>query len=156
MRLTRRTYSEISEGDMTPMIDMTFQLIAFFMVLINFAEADQNQQIHLPSSQLAKPPEVARENTLTLQLTSEGKVLFATNEVSVPQVRTFLRREREFLRLKNIEAASTTIIVRADADAKTGQVEELIQICQELGFEKYVLRAKQEQINSAVSGGGRS
>ena len=38
---------------MTPMIDMTFQLIAFFMVLINFTEADQNQAINLPSSELA-------------------------------------------------------------------------------------------------------
>jgi len=27
------------EPDMTPMIDMTFQLIAFFMVLINFSQS---------------------------------------------------------------------------------------------------------------------
>jgi len=30
---------------------------AFFMVLVNFAEVDQNQAIHLPESTLAKPPE---------------------------------------------------------------------------------------------------
>ena len=43
---------------MTPMIDMTFQLIAFFMVLINFSEVEQDQRITLPASELAKPPEV--------------------------------------------------------------------------------------------------
>ena len=57
MRLTKRAATRIQEGDMTPMIDMVFQLIAFFMVLINFTEADQNQRIHLPSSELAKPPD---------------------------------------------------------------------------------------------------
>ena len=42
-----------AEGDMTPMIDMTFQLIAFFMVLINFAEDNNNQTIKLPASEIA-------------------------------------------------------------------------------------------------------
>ena len=30
--------AEFVEIDYTPMIDMTFQLIAFFMILINFSE----------------------------------------------------------------------------------------------------------------------
>ena len=38
-----------------------------------------------------------------------------------------------------------TPMERADARAKTGQVQELIGICQarEVGFEKFILRAKQ-------------
>ena len=43
----------LHEGDMTPMIDMVFQLIAFFMVVVNFSEVDQNELIRLPSSELA-------------------------------------------------------------------------------------------------------
>ena len=68
----RKKYDVTAEGDMTPMIDMTFQLIAFFMVLINFAEGDQDQRIKLPSSELAKPPEGAAEAPLILQLTKDG------------------------------------------------------------------------------------
>ena len=34
----------VMEFDMTPMIDMTFQLIAFFMVLINFDASDQDER----------------------------------------------------------------------------------------------------------------
>jgi len=40
MRFESSHSAAASEGDMTPMIDMTFQLIAFFMVLLNFSEAD--------------------------------------------------------------------------------------------------------------------
>ena len=41
---------EFVELDYTPMIDMTFQLIAFFMILINFSDAEQDQRVQLPSS----------------------------------------------------------------------------------------------------------
>lgn len=54
----RRTRGpSVSDIDMTPMIDMTFQLIAFFMFVVNFSEAEQDDRIQLPSSQLAKPAE---------------------------------------------------------------------------------------------------
>ena len=44
------------ELDYTPMIDMTFQLIAFFMILINFSDAETDDRVQLPSSAIAKPP----------------------------------------------------------------------------------------------------
>ena len=52
---------DLAEGDLTPMIDMTFQLIAFFMVLINFSQTETNDRVVLPSSQLVKPPEAPLE-----------------------------------------------------------------------------------------------
>ena len=154
MRLRRRRQAEFAEGDMTPMIDMTFQLIAFFMVVINFAEADQNERIHLPSSELAKPADVPPESPITLQLTKIGTVLLGGEEVPVAHFKPLLQREKQFLLLKAgpkqkaRAAANATIIIRADADAKTGVVQELIKICQDTGFEKFVLRAKQEEGNA--------
>ncbi|MFN7292338.1 MAG: ExbD/TolR family protein, partial [Pirellula sp.] len=58
MKIKSNLSSKMAEGDMTPMIDMVFQLIIFFMVLINFSQDDQNEKIKLPSSELAKPAEV--------------------------------------------------------------------------------------------------
>jgi biopolymer transport protein ExbD len=132
-----------SEGDMTPMIDMTFQLIAFFMVVINFAEADQNERIRLPESELAKPADVPFEMPITLQLTREGTVLLVGEEVPVAGLRSLLRREKEVLEFRGVKPSEATVIIRADADAKTGLVQELIKACQDTGFEKFVLRAKQ-------------
>ena len=50
MKFNKAKTSEILEGDLTPMIDMTFQLIAFFMLLINFTEIDRAEEIALPTS----------------------------------------------------------------------------------------------------------
>ena len=35
--------------------------------------------------------------------------------------------------------------LRADGNARTGQVQEIIKICQEKGFEKFALRAKYDE-----------
>jgi biopolymer transport protein ExbD len=145
MRYQVKHGAKFAEGDMTPMIDMTFLLIAFFMVLINFTEADQNERIRLPSSELAKPPETPLQLPITLQLTKEGTVLFIGEEVPVADLKSPLRRERELLERRGDNVADATIIIRADADAKTGKVQELMKICQDIKFEKFALRAKQEE-----------
>ena len=69
--------------DMTPMIDMTFQLITFFMFVMNFSEAEQDERIQLPLSQLAKPVEGAIETPITLQLTNSGSIIYALSLIHI-------------------------------------------------------------------------
>jgi biopolymer transport protein ExbD len=140
-----RTSSSVPDPDMTPMIDMTFQLIAFFMVLLNFGEAEQDARIKLPSSQLAKPPEAALESPLVLQLTSDDHVIFGGELLTIAELSRPLRAERRFLELNGLKPEDANVILRADADAKTGVVQEVMQQCQENGFENFALRAKQEE-----------
>ena len=41
--------------DMTPMIDIVFQLITFFMVINKFDQAEADERVTLPKDQLAVP-----------------------------------------------------------------------------------------------------
>jgi len=133
------------EPDMTPMIDMTFQLIAFFMVLLSFGDLEIDARINLPSSRLAKPPESAPESPLVLQLTSDDRVIFNGEAIPVAGLDKPLFAEKRFLELNGHKPADATVIVRADGEAKTGIVQEVIQKCQDNGFEQFKLRAKQEE-----------
>ena len=145
MRYASQRGAPPAKAEMTPMIDMTFQLIAFFMVVVNFSEADQNERIKLPLSELAKPPEAAVETPITLQMTDEGTVIFGAKEVAVSQLPAELLREKQVLEATGTKSArQATIIIRADRAAMTGQVQEVIEVCQKTGFEKFALRAKQE------------
>ena len=147
MRLVKEPLKKVSEGDLTPMIDMTFQLIAFFMVLINFSKAEQSQEIHLPSSALAKPPDRPFEEPRTVQLTRDGTILFAGQRAqNVEQFRRLLVSERRIIDFNPHKTlAMVTIIIRADRDSRTGDVQEIIKTCQEMGFEKFTLRARQHE-----------
>jgi biopolymer transport protein ExbD len=144
MRFKKPPESAKCEPDITPMIDMTFQLIAFFMVLLNFSEGEQDQSIKLPSADLAKPPEVATEAPLVLQLTERNTVLMAGEELPISGMTRALSMERAALALQRLKPSDATVFVRADKNAKTGVVQELIQQCQTNGFEKFALRAKNE------------
>lgn len=131
--------------DMTPMIDMTFQLITFFMFVMNFSEAEQDDRIQLPSSQLAKPVEGAMESPITLQLTNNGSVIYAGELVAVPDIGTYLEREKTVMLDAGKEPSAATVIVRADGRSKTGEVQEIIKKCQEKGFERFALRAQYDE-----------
>ena len=146
MRYESRRGAPAAKMDMTPMIDMTFQLIAFFMVLVNFSEADQNELIKLPSSELAKPPDAPLTKPITLQVTDNGEVIFGPDRVTVAGIKPLLTREKQLLEARGDQSAqSATIIIRADRDTKTGKVQEVIKACQDTGFEKFALRAKHQE-----------
>ena len=145
MRFSSKGGIGFAKGDMTPMIDMTFQLIAFFMVLINFAEGDRSERINLPASELAKPPDAPLEAPLTLQLTRDGKVMIHADVTSVENLQPLLLRERQAMEAEGGSASKTTVIIRADQNTKTGTVQNVIEACQKTGFEKFALRAKQEE-----------
>jgi len=131
--------------DMTPMIDMTFQLITFFMFVMNFSEAEQDDRIQLPLSQLAKPVDGPVEKPITLQLTNAGAVIYAGELIGLEDISGYLEREKSVLADGGRNPAEATVIVRADGAAKTGQVQDIIKICQEKGFEKFALRAKYDE-----------
>jgi biopolymer transport protein ExbD len=133
-----------AETDMTPMIDVTFQLIAFFMFVLRFSDAETNERIKLPSSELAKPAEAPLAQPITLQLTKEGTVLYGGDELSLAGVRGPLSREVAVLQRLKKPVGAATIVIRADSQTKAGMVQELIRIGQEAGFEKFVMRAMHE------------
>ncbi len=140
-----------AEMDMTPMIDVTFQLIAFFMFVLNFSEVDQDRRVNLPSSELAKPPEVAYEQPLTIQLTADEQIIFAGDYLSPDELKAALQREAQIIKThpeKKVE--DTTIIIRADRFAKTGKVQEIIQLCQQAEFDTFALRGQQSDTSTLV------
>lgn len=133
------------ELDMTPMIDMTFQLVAFFMILINFEAAEQDARVVLPSSVLAKPPEAPFETPITIQMTRDGKPImgaevFADRNALKPK----LENEKYVISSQGKSLGNATIIIRAHKECKTGDVQDLIRVCQEVQFERFTLRASEE------------
>jgi len=131
--------------DMTPMIDCTFQLVIFFMLTLNYSQQDLDDRIKLPASELAKPVEVVQETSIVLQLTEQNTIFVAGEEMPVSGLRNLLGRERKVIEASpKHKLSEAVIVIRADAGALTGRVQQIIKISQEMGFEKFVLRAKEE------------
>jgi biopolymer transport protein ExbD len=144
MRLVKKHLTGIFEADLTPLIDMAFQLIAFFMVLLNFSEGEANERIQLPHSQLARPPDQRHQYPITIQVTAEGTAIMGTTEVPIADLGPFLLKEKQVLTILDQPIEEASIIIRADKKVPTGRVQELIFKCQEYQFEKFTLRAQED------------
>ena len=139
---TKRKRAAATDIDMTPMIDVTFQLITFFMFTLNFTEAEQDQRVQLPTSQVAKPVENSDIEPLTLQLMNDGRVIYNGELVDLTALNDYLENEKTVMLAADKEPAEATVVVRADGRSRTGDVQQIIRSCQEKGFDKFVLRAE--------------
>ena len=148
MKFSKKRKTEILEGDLTPMIDMTFQLIAFFMLLINFSEVDRAEEITLPTSILAVPPEVRPDYQIILNLEPAGKVKFEGEEIEKIDFLgpVFNQQITAAAREGVTDPADIAVIIRSHENTPTGVVQELISKCQEVELQSFSLRVK-EKVN---------
>ncbi len=155
----KKSKTSVVEVDMTPMIDMTFQLIAFFMIVSNFEQTQADERVLLPVDQLAKPPEISREYELVInvgfirennQIVDPVPWVFWNAAESVRVLETLPLLQRKFRLRKDRDgeeaAQDTYIVIRADAATPTGLVQELIKLAQEAGFHRFVLSAEQTEL----------
>lgn len=149
--------SNVIDPDMTPMIDIVFQLIAFFMIVTNFEQTLADERVKLPADELARPPLAPREQELVLNVgfirnsdgvpTHKDPLIFrgGGSDFLVKDFGPQLEMEARVAKAKQIDPKSMTIVIRADAEVPTGDVQQLIKIAQESGFEKFALKAKSEE-----------
>ena len=149
----------VPEIDMTPMIDIVFQLITFFMVINNFDQNEADERVPLPRDQLAKPPAVQRKDAFVMnfgfernkdgsQVSPVPYLFFGDERLTLEQVRPRLRQESQFYSAIGTKLEDVTVEIRADAQIQSGMVQELIQMCQEQGieFQRFALKATQQSV----------
>ena len=104
------------------------------MFVLNFSEAEQDERIQLPSSQLAKPAEGVVEAPITMQLMADGGVLYAGEIIPVENIGGSLQREREIIVAADKDPKRATVIVRADGRANTGTYNVLFRFVRSSDF----------------------
>lgn len=154
----RKIEMGFTEPDMTPMIDIVFQLLTFFMIAINFENTKADERVKLPKDMLAKPPEVKPEHELVLNFGFErdksGKkvtpfptVFYNERYVEVDKLTPDLEQEARVMKALHGEDVidKVTVLIRADSEVPTGMVQQLIKKCQDNKFTKFSLRATAEE-----------
>lgn len=141
----KRTNVDLAEGDLTPMIDMTFQLIAFFMVLINFAQTESNDKVKLPSSQLVKPPEAPLEFPIILHVARDGAIYLGGDDYTPETLRLGLGQEISVIKAEGKKVGDANVVIRAHKDCAAGDVQEVIRVAQEQKLENFALRVKEDR-----------
>ena len=142
-----------AEPNLTPLLDVVFQLITFFMLMINFSSDNYDRRITLPVAGSARPIEddqQVSEDRLVLNVDKEGHLLMGGEVQPLHKAIQSIKREADLIKL-NLKAAGhkpdatgslpTTIVLRADRETTFSSVLGLIKACQSNGFRKFALKA---------------
>ena len=140
-----------SQPNMTSMIDVVFLLISFFTLVMNFSQQAQHEEIELPKSELAQPPEVADAEQITVQALANGTLIVGTthcglesNDYKATSFGHLLTDELNWRKtVRKVMPNDVTMIIRGDSSAETGFIQEVIAACQAVGADSFVLRARQ-------------
>ena len=143
-RLTDRADERLALN-FTPLIPCALLVIVFFMLTFRAARDDATQRRRLPGGELARPVAEASVRPVVLQLTGTDTVIVGGDEVPMSVAKLLLDRERSAIgERKTREEFAPSVVIRADANAPAGKVQELVLIAQQAGFERIILREKEE------------
>jgi biopolymer transport protein ExbD len=111
---------------MTPMIDVTFLLIIFFLVSSHLAKQENFLPLKLPVAG-ASTPDFSDRPTVTVQVLSDGKYHLGGQFAELDQVRRAIA-----MRTKS-EGAAIRVRIRTDRDAPYEHIAPLLKICATAG-----------------------
>jgi biopolymer transport protein ExbD len=129
--------------NLTPMIDVVFNLIIFFMVGTRFADMERQFDVQLPEVAHAQPL-TAPPDEIIINLFANGRVVIAGRDLSFAELRDELAAARS-------RYEEQAVLVRADGHGTVQLLAEVFAVCQEVGIRNYALAA---QAGDGASGGG--
>ncbi|HID23364.1 MAG TPA: biopolymer transporter ExbD, partial [Planctomycetaceae bacterium] len=96
--------------NLTPMIDVVFLLIIFFMVGTQFSQRERQFDIQLPTVSDAQPL-TSRPDDLIVNVLKDGTIIFNRKVVTVEELERQLRAARE-------NYPDQSVIIRGDASGQ--------------------------------------
>lgn len=118
---------------MTPLIDMVFILLIFFIVTTSFVR-EAGIDVQRPSAQSAETKEKAN---VILGLTAAGQVFVEGRTLDIRSVRAYMER---FL----AEVPDGAVVVVADKGSMTGAVVQVLDQCRLAGVQNISIAARKE------------
>jgi biopolymer transport protein ExbD len=114
---------------MTPMIDIVFQLIIFFMIVSEFQNMEM-EQITLPFALEAKEePKEGQQNRIVVNVNEDGKIRMMRRTYTSPELKALLI-ERAKHSPKDADGLPTIAVkLRADAECEYKYVQDVIVQC---------------------------
>jgi len=118
---------------MTPMIDIIFQLIIFFLAVNQFQKAETDTSVSLPKASRShvEAEDASKPSHVVLNVLPNEELSVAGWKLTASELKPFLTQRR-----KEVEPGTLEVWIRADKSIPFGQVEPLLLSCAEAGIWK--------------------
>ncbi len=114
--------------DLTPIIDMVFLLLIFFLVATTFHQTEQELQIALPSVSAAQSISVSLRE-LVIHVNRQGEIIVNGQTISADALRTIMT--------ETVAAnPQQKVTLRGDRDAAYASIARVLDICKVSGIQE--------------------
>lgn len=117
----------LSSLSMTPLIDIVFLLLIFFLVTTRFEEEDHELEVMLPTASEAKPL-IVKPKEIFINIDSEGVYHMASETIDLE------RMESQLSKASVNNPSGQTVVIRADKRCEWDSVVAAINACQRAGI----------------------
>ncbi len=135
MKLEPKRADDDIEVDMSPMIDMVFLLLIFFIVASQVV--DEKPKVEIPAAAHAKVPE---DTTGRLMITVTADERYFVGQVELPDIDAL----RERLGIEIEADPNLRVLIRADGNTKYKINEKVMTACAEVGATDLIYSAFEE------------
>jgi biopolymer transport protein ExbD len=125
--------------DMTPMIDVVFQLIIFFVVTVDLQTKAVDTKIRLAMSPNGPVEEQKDPRTVVVDVDADGDISIMRTRISKGQLVAILNKAR------NESGQSTPVVIRGDYEATHEAVKKVMDACGEAHLWKIRFAALKEK-----------
>ena len=116
--------------DLTPMMDMVFNLLIFFMVVTQFEKSERDLKVLLPDGSEAMPMTV-KPREVFVNIDKDGRYFVRSQEMSAENLSKLLVQAA----LNN--PANQSVVIRADKRAAWDYVATAMRLCNQAGIRDY-------------------
>lgn len=127
MPVTIKKGTAISSLSMTPLIDIVFLLLIFFLVTTRFSEEDHELEVMLPTASEAKPL-IEKPKEIFINIDASGDYFLGNEKVAVEKMEQILASAD----VNN--PMGQTVIIRADKRCEWERVVTAINACHRAGI----------------------
>ena len=125
--------------DMTPMIDIVFQLIIFFVVTVDMQNKALETSVRMAMAPNGPVEEVKDPRTVVVDVEADGTISIMRTPLSEGQLYTILKKA------VNTSGQSTPVVIRGDLAAKHEVVKRVMDVCGKAGLWKLRFAALKEK-----------
>lgn len=129
MSVKIKSTSAIGSLSITPLIDVVFLLLIFFLVTSRFAKEERELDLNLPSVTEALPATM-QPNEMVINIDEEGKYYIDGSFRQLEQVEQLLRRAK-------VNNLAQTVVIRADKKTECQPMLTAIGLCKKVGIVEY-------------------
>lgn len=124
--------------EMTPMIDVVFLLIAFFMTVTSFASAEL-VKVSMPVAPEAKVPEDSRDRQF-ISIDADGNMYLGAKLSDLESIQARVGE-------RNGQPGFKGVYLRADANTPYRLISRVMKACAEVGVSNIIFGVEQQKSN---------